>query len=1107
MNFSDIFISRPIATSLLMAAVVMLGLLGYKMLPISALPTVDFPTVQVTTQLPGASPEVMESLVTTPLETQFGQISGLASMNSNSAFGLSTITMQFVLDRDIDNAAQDVQAAINAAKGTLPTTLPYPPVYNKVNPADTPILQLAMHSDTLPIDQVADYADSTLGQKLSQVSGVGLVSIQGNLRPAVRVQANPAKLAGLGLALADIRTGLAAANVNSPKGTFDGAQQSFTIGSNDQIVDAEQYKPVIIAYKNGAPVRLSDVATVTQGVENEQLAAWVQQPHSSERASRATASVLIDVQRQPGANIIQTVDRIKKILPQLTASFPASVKVDILADRTETIRASVDDVQFTLLLTIALVVMVIFVFLRKLWATVIPSVALPLSIVGTFGVMSLCGFSMDNLSLMALTIATGFVVDDAIVMIENIVRYIEQGEDPETAARKGARQIGFTVISLTVSLIAVFIPLLFMSGIIGRLFREFALVLSIAVAISAFVSLTLTPMMCAKLLKPESAEGHGRWYAWSERQFDRILGGYERSLRWVMERRVTTMIVFFVTLALTAFLYLVIPKGLLPQQDTGVIVGVAEASQSISFPAMQDRVQALTDLIRQDADVANVSAFVGSGTVNPTLNSGRINIVLKPRAQRASSADQIIDRLKSKALDVEGVTLYMQPVQDLQIDSRVSRTQYQYTLQSLDAGDLGEWTPKLLEALQNEPALIDVTTDQQASGLYLRLNIDRDNASRLGVSVQQIDDALYDAFGQRQVSTIFTQTNQYRVVLEVPPEFRDHPESLDKLYVKSTGNTAANGTSTGTSLTASAVGTGSGSSAASANSASNTSSTVGTTSTSTTGTSSTATTASATTMVPLSAVATATTVNGPLVIGHQAQLPAATISFNLAPGKSLSDALPAIQAAQQRIGMPITITPTFSGAAAEFSSALSSMPLLILAAIVVIYIVLGVLYERYIHPITILSTLPSAGVGALLALLLTGQDFSVVALIGIILLIGIVKKNAIMMIDFALEAEREHGKDAETAIFEAALLRFRPIMMTTAAALLGALPLALESGTGSELRNPLGVSIVGGLLLSQLLTLYTTPVIYLYMDRLAQRFRRREDEPGKTGELFANSGA
>ena len=1062
MSISEPFISRPIATTLLMIAVVLLGLLGYRGLAISALPAVDFPTIQVTTQRPGASPEVMESLVTTPLERQFGQIAGLSSMNSNSAFGLSTITLQFVLDRDIDNAAQDVQSAINAARGTLPSNLPYPPVYNKVNPADTPILQLAVSSETLPLDEVADFADSVLGQKLSQVSGVGLVSIQGNLRPAVRVQANPATLAGLGLALADVRTALTQANVNGPKGTFDGPQQSFTIGSNDQIVSADDYKPIIIAYRNGAPVRLADVAAVTQGVENELLAAWAGNKDS----------VLLDIQRQPGANIIQTVDRIKKILPQLTASFPASVKVKILSDRTETIRASVHDVQFTMLLTIALVVMVIFVFLRKLWATVIPSVALPLSIIGTFGVMSLVGFTLDNLSLMALTIATGFVVDDAIVMIENIVRFIEKGEKPEDAARIGARQIGFTVVSLTVSLIAVFIPLLFMSGVVGRLFREFALVLTIAVLLSAFISLTLTPMMCAKLLTAEDEhKPRGRLFDWSERQFDRLLGAYERSLRWVMQRRKSTMLVFLATLVLTGLLYLWIPKGLLPQQDTGVIVGVAEASQSISFPAMKQRVHALTDIIRKDQDVTAVSAFVGSGTVNPTLNTGRINIVLKSRSQRSAGAEAIIERLKRAVSGIEGVTLFMQPVQDLQIDSRVSRTQFQYTLQSLDAADLASWTPKLLDALKQEPALADVTSDQQASGLYLRLGIDRDRASRLGVAVQSIDDALYDAFGQRQVSTIFTQQNQYRVVLEVPEEFRDRPESLDKIYVKSSGNSTANGTSSGTSFSAVA------SSASAA-----------------------ASTATSTTMIPLSAVATAERVSGPLVISHQAQLPAATISFNLAPGKSLSDALPAIEAAQQRIGMPGTITPTFSGVAAEFSNALSSMPLLILAAIIVIYIVLGVLYESYIHPLTILSTLPSAGVGALLALFITRQDFTVVALIGVILLIGIVKKNAIMMIDFALEAERDHGRAPEDAIFEAALLRFRPIMMTTMAALLGAVPLAFESGTGSELRNPLGTAIVGGLLLSQLLTLYTTPVIYLYMDRLAQRFggRRRSDVPAAT---------
>jgi len=1073
-SVSEPFISRPIATTLLMIAVLLLGALGYRGLPIAALPDVDFPTIQVTTQLPGASPQVIESLVTTPLERQFGTIAGLSSMNSNSAFGLSTITLQFVLDRDIDNAAQDVQAAINAARGTLPNDLPYPPVYNKVNPADAPILQLAISSEVLPQNQVADFADSVLAQKLSQVSGVGLVSIQGNQRPAVRIQANPTALAGLQLGLEDIRTALQQANVNAPKGSFDGPKQSFTIGSNDQIISADEYKPVIIAYRNGAPVRLSDIATVIEGVENEQLAAWVsgtrvasiarsvsERPAKDGRAgasevrnvspgtaeakldqsSESRPAVLVDVRRQPGANIIETVQRIQALLPQLTANIPASIHLEVLADRTETIRASVHDVQFTMMLTVVLVVMVIFVFLRKLWATVIPSVALPLSIIGTFGVMALCGFSLDNLSLMALTIATGFVVDDAIVMIENIVRYIEAGEDPETAARKGAKQIGFTVVSLTVSLIAVFIPLLFMSGVIGRLFREFALVLTIAVTLSAFVSLTLTPMMCAKLLKAEDPNAkHGKLFEWSERQFDNLLDGYSRSLRWVMARPKQTLLVFGLTLIATAWLFISIPKGLLPQQDTGVIVGVAEAEASISFPAMQARTFALSEAIRVDPDVKSVAAFVGSGSINPTLNTGRLNIVLKPRGERSTSADGVIRRLKTLGANVEGITLFMQPVQDLQIDSRIARTQFQLVLKSLDAAELAEWTPKFIDALKRQPELTDVTTDQQVDGLYLKLDIQRDRASRLGVPVQAIDDTLYDAFGQRQVTTIFTAINQYRVVLEVPPEFRKRPDALDQLYVKSTSGS----------------------------------------------------------LVPLSAVATATTVRGPLVLSHLGQLPAATLSFNLAAGQSLSHALPAIDAAAAEIGLPTSVQRSFSGSAAEFQTSLASMPWLILAAIVVIYIVLGVLYESYIHPITILSTLPSAGVGALLALLLTGQDFSVVALIGVVLLIGIVKKNAIMMIDFALEAERDHGKPPHEAIFEAACLRFRPIMMTTMAALLGALPLALESGTGSELRNPLGIAIVGGLVLSQMLTLYTTPVIYLAMDKLAKRFSRKDGEAAPT---------
>jgi multidrug efflux pump len=1031
-NISEPFIRRPVATSLLMAGVILLGLLGYKLLPISALPTVDFPTIQVSTQYPGASAEVMVSSITTPLERQFGQISGLSSMNSTSSFGTSTITLQFVLDRPIDVAAQDVQAAINVAGGFLPKDLPNPPKYNKVNPADTPILTLSITSDSLPLDRVNDFADTLLAQKLSEVTGVGLVTIQGNQKPAVRVQVNPAAISALGLSLEDVRTILGQANVNAPKGSFDGPRQSYTIGSNDQIFSADAYKPIVVAYKNGAPIRLGDIANIIDSVENDQLAAWVGTKSGEKPA------VLLDIQRQPGANIIQTVDAVKQLLPRLTGTLPPSVKVTVLADRTETIRASVTDVQLTLLLTIALVVMVMFVFLRKLWATVITSVALPLSLIGTFGVMYLAGFSLDNLSLMALTISTGFVVDDAIVMIENIVRYIEAGDPPLEAALKGARQIGFTVVSLSISLVAVFIPLLFMTGIVGRLFREFAITMSVAVAVSALVSLTLTPMMCAKLLSAEKEEEQthrGRFYRWTEDFFVGFRNLYEHGLRWVLAHQRFTLIVALITLVATILLYIVIPKGLLPQQDTGVIVGVTDAAENISFKAMVERVHAISDIVRRDPDVSSVSASLGAGTVNATVNTARLYIVLKPHNQRHSGADDIINRLRDATRDVEGVSLFMQAAQDLQIDARVSRTQYQYLLQDADSAELGQWMPKLVQKLGALPQLSDVASDQQVNGLQINVDVDREKASRLNVLPQAIDDTLYDAFGQRQVSIIFTQLNQFRVVLEVEPNFRTSPDMLDKIYVKSSSGQP----------------------------------------------------------VPLSAFATMRESNTPLAILHQGQFPAATISFNLQPGSSLSHAIPAIEKAGQEIGLPDTIAATFSGAAAEFRSSLTSEPFLILAAIVVIYIVLGVLYESYIHPITILSTLPSAGVGALLALLVCHIDFSLVALIGIILLIGIVKKNAIMMIDFALEAEREEGMSPEESIYQACLLRFRPIMMTTAAALLGALPLALETGTGSELRRPLGISIVGGLLLSQFLTLYTTPVIYLYLDRLGHWIEERRN--------------
>ena len=1026
MNISEPFIKRPIATSLLMVALILVGCLGYRFLPVSALPTVDFPTIQVTSQYPGADPEVMASLVTAPLEKQFGQISGLSSMNSISSLGTSVITLQFVLGKNIDQAAQDVQAAINAAGGVLPSEMPNPPVYNKVNPADTPILTLAITSDTLPIVRVNDFVDSVLAQKLSEVPGVGLVTIQGNQKPAVRVRLNPAALDAQGISLETVRTMINSANANAPKGSFDGARQSFTIGANDQIKSAADLAPLILAYNtnNNAPVRLKDVATIQDGVENSLIEAWISKagvPHQQ--------AVLLDIQRQPGANIIDTVDRVKALLPKLTSTFPPGIHIEIFSDRTETIRASVNDVQFTLLLTVLLVVLVLFLFLRKLSATVIASVALPLSVLGTFAFMYLAGFSLDNLSLMALTISTGFVVDDAIVMIENIVRYIERGDSPLQAALKGSRQIGFTVISLSISLIAVFIPLLLMSGIVGRLFREFAITLSCSVVVSAIVSLTLTPMMCAKMLR---SEGETRFQKSLEGIFDGLLERYDRSLLWVLRHQRGTILVALATVVVTGILFVQIPKGLLPIQDTGLIIGVTDAAQDISFKEMADRQKELSEVLARDPDVLRVAAFVGTGTVNPTQNTGRFYIALKPREHRASISI-IMARLSQAALQVSGISLYLQPSQDLQIDTRISRTQYQYLLEDVDPTTLREWGPKLLKRLREEPGLEDVASDQQDLGLQLDINIDRVAASRLNVPVQSIDDTLYDAFGQRQISVIYTQLNQYRIVMENGGGFRNSPDALEKIYVSST---------TGK-------------------------------------------------LVPLSTLVTVSTKSNPLIITHQGQFPSMTLSFNLKRGHSLGEAVKVIEAAQRLIGMPESIQTQFLGSVAEFKSSLASEPLLILAAIIVIYIVLGVLYESYIHPITILSTLPSAGVGALLALQVCHIEFSIVALIGIILLIGIVKKNAIMMIDFALDARKGESVSAREAIYQACLLRFRPIMMTTAAALLGAVPLAFQSGTGSELRKPLGIAIVGGLLLSQFITLYTTPVIYLYLDRLEQWMNRR----------------
>ncbi|MEY2168748.1 MULTISPECIES: efflux RND transporter permease subunit [unclassified Rhodanobacter] len=1066
MGFSTLFIRRPIATSLLMVAILLLGILGYRQLPVSALPEIEAPSLVVTTQYPGASASTMAVLVTTPLERQLGQISGLTMMSSDSSAGLSTIILQFSMNRDIDVAAQDVQAAINQARGVLPSNLPYPPVYNRVNPADAPILTLSLQSDSRPLRDVNDYADSILAQKLSQVPGVGLVSIAGNVRPAVRVQMNPAQLSNLGLTLEDVRSALTQANVNAPKGTLNGKTQSYSIGTNDQLKDAAEYQNTIISYKNNAPVMLSDVAKVVDGVENDQLAAW----------ANGKPAVLLDVRRQPGANIVQTVQQIRQILPELRAALPADVHLDVFADRTITIRASVEDVEFTLLLTIFLVVAVIFVFLRRLWATVIPSVAVPLSLLGTFGVMSFTSMSLDNLSLMALTVATGFVVDDAIVMIENIVRYIEQGKDGKEAAELGAKEIGFTVLSLTVSLIAVFLPLLLMPGVTGRLFHEFAWVLTIAVAISMLVSLTLTPMMCAYLLKPdqlpEGEDAHERHLAAGKRTvWSRTVGLYERTLDWVLDHQKLMIVVAAATVAFTVFLYIAIPKGLLPEQDTGMITGVVQADQNVAFPAMEQRTKAVAEALRKDPAVAGVAAFIGAGTINPTLNQGQLSIVLKDRGKR-DGLDKILPRLQQAVAGIPGVALYLKPVQDVTLDSRVSATEYQYALSDTNTDELSKYANQMTQALRQRAELADVDNNLADQGNALKLTIDREKASRLGVPVQTIDDTLYDAFGQRQISTIFTQLNQYRVVMEVAPQFRTTTALLDQLSVRGNGNGALTGS------TATSFGQLKSSNSATPSGIGNTGNVgfqIGGGGT-----------------IPLSSLVSAKVTSAPLVISHQQQLPAVTLSFNVAPGYSLSDAVSAIHQVEAQLAFPPTVRGEFIGKAAEFSNSLGDEVLLLLAAIVVIYIVLGVLYESYIHPLTIISTLPPAGVGALLALILFGMDLSVDGIVGIVLLIGIVKKNAIMMIDFAIEAQRK-GMNARDAIHRACLLRFRPIMMTTAAAMLGALPLALGNGIGAELRRPLGVSIVGGLLLSQLVTLYTTPVIYLYMERFQDWLRARRE--------------
>jgi multidrug efflux pump len=1073
-----------------MVAILLTGIVAYTQLPVSALPQVDYPTIQVLTFYPGASPDVVATTVTAPLERQFGQLQGLSQMTSTSSGTASVIVMQFNLSMNIDVAEQEVQSAINAAQSYLPSVLPAPPTYSKTNPADAPILTLAITSDSMPLSQVEDLIDTRLAPKLSQLAGVGLVSISGGQKPAVRIQTNPSTLAAYGLTLEQLRTALLQTSVNAAKGNFDGPRQDFQIDANDQLSGSADYKNVVISYRNGAPILLQDVAKVVDGVENESQAAWMNQ----------TPAVILNIQRQPGANTISVVHSIKAILPQLEANLPATIKVTQMTDLTVPIKASVNDVQWELMLTVVLVVLIIFVFLRSVRATIIPAVAVPISLVGTLGVMYVLGYSLDNLSMMALTIATGFVVDDAIVMIENISRYLEEGVPPLEAALKGAEQIGFTIMSLTISLIAVLIPLLFMGDVVGRLFREFAVTLAVTIILSAVVSLTLTPMMCARILRNTADEKPSRFAQWSERMFDDMIAFYGRTLKFVLRFQPITLLVALGTLVLTIFLYIEAPKGFFPVQDTGVIQGISQAPETISFPAMAAKHQEMAKIILADPAVDSLTSFIGADGTNTTLNSGRFSINLKPLEQRDLSASDVIRRLQGQLAQVQGIQLFMQPVQNITVDDRVSRTQYQYTLEDPDTTELNLWTNKFIDEIKKLPEMEDVATDQQTGGLAVSLMIDRVTASRLGIAPYTVDNTLYDAYGQRQISTMYTQLNQYHVILETSPDFRQDPANLSKLYIQSSASSGGSGASASTSYSSSASSS-AGSNSATSSAAYTASSAVLTAPTGAIGTK--ALTTAATTVagaVPLSAFTQMQRINSPLSINHQGQFPSVTVSFNLTSRTALGDAITSIDKVEKKLradGMPASVQADFQGTAASFKNSLSNEALLILAALVTVYIVLGVLYESFVHPITILSTLPSAGVGALLALRLFHQDLSVVAIIGIILLIGIVKKNGIMMVDFALEGERQHGKTATDAIYEASLLRFRPIMMTTMAALLAGIPLALGTGIGSELRRPLGICMVGGLLLSQVLTLYTTPVIYIFFDNLAQRFGGKEKPVGE----------